>query len=89
VHVILLDNGRSTLLEQKKSDVLKCIECGKCADALMHFMNGYEIPAPLNCKTLALANLKNKYQIAEDAWNTLSFTCPVNITIDDLRKSMQ
>ena len=89
VHVILLDNGRSTLLEQKKSDVLKCIECGKCADALMRFMNGYEIPVPLNCKTLALANLKNKYQITEDAWNMLSFTCPVNIKMDDLRKSMQ
>jgi hypothetical protein len=52
-------------------------------------MDGYEVPAPLNCKTLALANLKNKYQITEDAWNMLSFTSPVNITMDDLRKSMQ
>ncbi len=89
VHVILLDNGRSTLLEQKKADVLKCIECGNCADALMHFMDGYEVPVPLNCKTLALANLKNKYSIADDVWDTLSFACPVNITADDLKKSMQ
>ena len=89
VHVILLDNGRSTLLEQKKADVLKCIECGKCADALLRFVDGHNIPVPLNCKTLALANLKDRYHIADDAWNALQFDCPVNITMDDLKKAMQ
>lgn len=89
VHVILLDNGRSTLLEQNKADVLKCIECGKCTEALINLLDGQNIPVPLNCKTLALANLKNKYSIADDAWNVVQFECPVNITMNDLKKAMQ
>lgn len=89
VHVILLDNGRSTLLEQNKEKVLKCIECGKCTASLMNIMDGKDIPVPLNCKTLALANLKNAYQITDEAWNTCSFECPVNITVDNLKEAMQ
>ncbi len=30
VHVVLLDNGRSNLLESPLRDVLKCINCGAC-----------------------------------------------------------
>ncbi|MBQ3119243.1 MAG: lactate utilization protein [Peptococcaceae bacterium] len=89
VHVILLDNGRSTLLEQSKADVLKCIECGKCSASLMNVLDGMNILVPLNCKTLALANLKNSYQITDEKWDACSFECPVNITVDDLRKAMQ
>ncbi|MBR4944631.1 MAG: lactate utilization protein [Peptococcaceae bacterium] len=89
VHVILLDNGRSTLLAQKKADVLKCIECGRCASALVTLTDGQNVPAPLNCKTLALANLKHAYQISDNEWNNCVFSCPVGITADDLKKAMK
>jgi L-lactate dehydrogenase complex protein LldF len=33
VHVILLDNGRSTILEADTRELLRCIRCGACLNA--------------------------------------------------------
>lgn len=90
VHVILLDNGRSQLLSQGKGQVLQCIECGKCTAALQKLMQGQEhIPAPLTCKSLALAHLQTPYQINAEQWHEAAFQCPVGICIDDLKSSMK
>ena len=89
VHVILLDNGRSTLLAQNKGQVLKCIECGKCTAALQRLTDGQDTPAPLTCKSLALANLKTPFQIADEQWSACSFQCPVGISTEDLQNAMQ
>lgn len=89
VHVILLDNGRSTLLAQGNGDVLKCIECGKCSAALRALIGDQAAPAPLTCKSLALANIKAPISIAEAQWNALDFSCPVGIHKDTLKKAMQ
>lgn len=89
VHVILLDNGRSTLLTQNKGQVLRCIECGKCSAALEQLTDGQQIPTPLTCKSLALANLQKPIQISDDQWQQLDFQCPVGITGSDLKQAMQ
>lgn len=89
VHVILLDNGRSTLLDQGKGNVLKCIECGRCTAGLQQLTDGQAAPAPLTCKSLALANLQTPIAITEDAWSALTFDCPVGITADDLKLALK
>ncbi|MGM9526178.1 MAG: LUD domain-containing protein [Peptococcaceae bacterium] len=89
VHVILLDNGRSTLFAQNKGQVLKCIECGRCTAALEQLTAGLHTPAPLTCKSLALANLQKPIQISDDQWQQLDFQCPVGITGSDLKQAMQ
>ncbi len=90
VHVILLDNGRSQLLSQGDGQLLKCIECGKCTAALQKLTQGQEaIPAPLTCKSLALAHLQRPYHISEEQWQEAVFQCPVGIGADDLRKAMK
>ncbi len=89
VHVVLLDNGRSTLFAQNKGRVLQCIECGRCTAALEQLAAGQHTPAPLTCKSLALANLQNPLQISDDQWAQLDFQCPVGITRDDLKQAMQ
>ncbi len=33
LHIILLDNGRSTLLEDESRELLRCIRCGACLNA--------------------------------------------------------
>ena len=89
VHVVLLDNGRSTLLEQGKGKVLKCIECGKCSDGLYQLLNGQNLPIPLTCKTLALKHLQMPVQISDAQWDSLVFTCPVGIQKEDLKRVLQ
>lgn len=89
VHVILLDNGRSQLLAQDNGKVLQCIECGKCTAALQQLLQEQsQIPAPLTCKSLALAQLQTPYQIAAERWTQVAFSCPVGITTEDLQKVM-
>jgi L-lactate dehydrogenase complex protein LldF len=39
VHVVLLDNGRSTILGTPLRDVLRCIRCGGCLNACPVFRN--------------------------------------------------
>lgn len=74
VHVILLDNGREELLA-KNANVMKCIECGRCSQALAVALAGTEnLPQPLTCKSVALAGLKA----------TAEFDCPVGITSADI-----
>lgn len=88
VHVILLDNGRSALLAQGKGQVLKCVECGKCSAALETLLQGQTAPQPLTCKSLALAQLQNPFQLSEAAWENCSFDCPVGICKEDLRNTL-
>ena len=90
VHVILLDNGRSQLLAQGKGQVLKCIECGRCTAALQSLTQGQQhVPAPLTCKSLALAHLQTPYQIDEALWNAVEFHCPVGISAEDLQNALK
>lgn len=89
VHVILLDNGRSKLLSEHHGQVLRCIECGQCTAALQELMAGQQIPAPLTCKSLALAYLKTPFQISSERWNACNFQCPVGIQKEDLQNIIQ
>ncbi len=89
VHVILLDNGRSQLLAQGKGKLLQCLECGQCTAALQQLLHDQQpIPAPLTCKSLALANLHTPYQLEHAQWDALHWQCPVAITVQDLKDAL-
>lgn len=90
VHVILLDNGRSQLLTQGHGKLLQCIECGNCTAALQQLLQGQEhIPAPLTCKSLALANLHTPYHITPAQWEPVTWQCPVGIAVHDVKEALQ
>ena len=89
VHVILLDNGRSQLLSHGKGKLLQCLECGQCTAALQRLLHNQQpIPAPLTCKSLALANLHTPYQLEHAQWDALHWQCPVGITVQDLKDAL-
>lgn len=90
VHLILLDNGRSKLLEKGCGNVLKCVDCGACAESLGRLaeQNGWQ-DTLLTAKNIAL--LKARGELGKTAGlETLEpFVCPAGVTAEDVKKALQ
>ncbi len=90
LHIIIVDNGRSNLLQSEFRDVLRCIRCGTCmleCPAYRHVSgHGYGIlyPGPLG---LALVPLLGGYEDYSDVTKICSLcsacneVCPVKIPL--------
>jgi len=80
VHVVILDNGRRSLVDQGLGDVLKCIDCGACFETIASLAgrNGWE-GIPLTPKSIALAIVQGKLPRPQAELSLPPFTCPVEI----------
>ncbi|MBN1221746.1 MAG: lactate utilization protein [Candidatus Aminicenantes bacterium] len=80
VHVVLLDNGRTSLVEQGFGELLECIDCGACYESIAPAAeaNGWK-GVSLTPKGIALGMVQGILSNPETEPAILSFSCPVNI----------
>ncbi len=97
-HVVLLDNGRSSMLGTEFQDMLRCIRCGACMNhcpvysAVGGHAYGAVYPGPMgSVLTPALSSLK----AAKDLPNACTLNgrcrevCPVNIPLTDMLRNLR
>jgi L-lactate utilization protein LutB len=84
VHVVLLDNGRLSLVEQGFGEILKCIDCGACLESMASLAgtNGW-MELPLTPKGIVLGLVQGKWSVPKEELPIPAFPCPVEI--DSLR----
>ncbi len=92
-HVILLDNGRSALLNGPFRDILRCIRCGACLNhcpvfqAIGGHAYGWVYPGPMgSVLTPALTGSKSAYHLpnASTLCGKCADVCPMRIPLPDL-----
>ncbi len=91
VHVVLVDNGRTRLLEKSKRELLRCIRCAACLNACPVFRSvggghayGAVYSGPIGAViTPLLKGLENYPDLpyASSLCGACSAACPVNIDI--------
>jgi len=81
VHVILLDNGRLSLVEQGFGELLRCIDCGACYQSMasLSTKNGWSGIARTP-KGIALGIIQGALPVPKADQAVAEFDCPVNIT---------
>ncbi len=94
VHLVLLDNGRSTIMADKQLyETLKCIRCGTCLNHCPVYTRigghayGYVYPGPIGTILTPQMEGVDKTQSLPDAsslCNACAEVCPVKIPIPDL-----
>ncbi len=89
VDVILLDNGRKQLLVNGCKKLLGCLDCGACTEGLkgLAAANGWNNMA-LDCKQVALKKVQNPDVTIAGADTIGAFSCPVGITVEDLKAAL-
>lgn len=94
-HLVLLDGGRSDLLESKVSDVLRCIRCGACMNhcpiyaAVGGHAYGWVYPGPIgSILNPQLVGLKETSHLpnASSSCGRCEAVCPVKIPIPELMR---
>jgi len=97
-HVVLLDNGRSRMLEGPYRDMLRCIRCGACMNHCPVYSNigghayGWVYPGPMGS---VLTPLMTGLQVAGDLPNASTFcgrcaeVCPMSIPLPDLLRELR
>ena len=97
-HVVLLDNGRSKLLQSKQRDMLKCIRCGACMNhcpvygAIGGHAYGWVYPGPMGA---VLSPTLDGRQRHRDLPNASTFcgrcdsVCPVKIPLTGLMRQLR
>ncbi len=92
-HVILLDNGRSDLLDGKYRDILRCIRCGACLNHCPVYTNigghayGWVYPGPMgSVLTPLLVGQKNAVHLPNACTlnGRCESVCPVKIPLPEL-----
>ncbi|TCS64877.1 LutB/LldF family L-lactate oxidation iron-sulfur protein [Varunaivibrio sulfuroxidans] len=92
-HVVLLDNGRSSLLGSDFRDVLRCIRCGACMNhcpvygAIGGHAYGWVYPGPIGAVlTPALTGISDSADLpdASTLCGRCAAVCPVRIPLPDL-----
>lgn len=92
-HVVLLDNGRSSVLHSEYADMLRCIRCGACMNHCPVYSNigghayGWVYPGPMGsvltpllCSIEQAANLPN----ASTLCGRCEEVCPMSIPLPTL-----
>ncbi len=97
-HVVLLDNGRSGILDSKYRDMMRCIKCGACLNhcpvygATGGHAYGWVYPGPMGS---VLTPLMQGLDQAEPLPNASSFcgrcaeVCPMGIPLPDLLRELR
>jgi L-lactate dehydrogenase complex protein LldF len=93
LHIVLIDNGRSAVLEGKYRDALKCIRCGACLAAcpVYRFVGGrpygWVYPGPIgSVLTPLLAGLAEAAPLPDACalCGACAEACPVKVPLPDL-----
>jgi len=89
VYVVLLDNGRTSLIEQGFGDLLECIDCGACYQSIASSAeaNGWR-GVSLTPKGIALGMVQGILPKPKTEPVIRPFLCPVNIEGPPLGKSL-
>ncbi len=98
MHIVLIDNGRTEILNSEISDILRCIRCGACLNHCPVYGNigghayGWVYPGPMGAVlTTAILGLEE----AGDLPNACTLNgrcasvCPVKIPLPDLLRSLR
>lgn len=97
-HVILVDNGRSSLLGGELQPMLRCIRCGACMNHCPVYQNigghayGWVYPGPMgSILTPAFAGLGNAIDLpnASTLCGACGVVCPVKIPLPDLLRTLR
>lgn len=93
LHIVLLDNGRSDLLQGDCREMLKCIRCGACMNVCPVYRTvgghsyGWTYPGPMGIVlTTLLTGLKNSHPLvdASTLCGACNDVCPVKIPLMEL-----
>ena len=97
-HIILLDNGRSSLIGGEMQEMLRCIRCGACMNHCPVYQNigghayGWVYPGPMGS---ILTPLLGGLEKSPDLPNASTFcgacaaVCPVKIPLPDLLRKLR
>jgi L-lactate dehydrogenase complex protein LldF len=97
-HIILLDNGRSSLIGGEMQEMLRCIRCGACMNHCPVYQNigghayGWVYPGPMGS---ILTPLLGGIEKSPDLPNASTFcgacavVCPVKIPLPDLLRKLR
>jgi L-lactate dehydrogenase complex protein LldF len=97
-HIILLDNGRSSLIGGDMQEMLRCIRCGACMNHCPVYQNigghayGWVYPGPMGS---ILTPLLDGIEKSPDLPNASTFcgacavVCPVKIPLPDLLRKLR
>ncbi len=81
VYIILLDNGRSSILKQGASALLKCINCGACYQACAQLAGKQNWQnTVLTPKGFALGIVQGKLAPLKANEEMAEFTCPIGLS---------
>jgi L-lactate dehydrogenase complex protein LldF len=92
-HVVLVDNGRSTMLGNEYRSMLRCIHCGACLNhcpvygAIGGHAYGWVYPGPMGAVlTPLLTNLQDSYDLpnASTLCGRCEAVCPMSIPLPQL-----
>jgi L-lactate dehydrogenase complex protein LldF len=97
-HIILLDNGRSSLVGSEMQEMLRCIRCGACMNHCPVYQNigghayGWVYPGPMgSILTPLLGGLENAPDLpnASTLCGACAVVCPVKIPLPDLLRKLR
>jgi L-lactate dehydrogenase complex protein LldF len=97
-HIVLLDNGRSSLIGSPMQEMLRCIRCGACMNHCPVYQNigghayGWVYPGPMgSILTPLLGGLENAPDLpnASTLCGACSVVCPVKIPLPDLLRKLR
>ena len=98
IHIILLDNGRSNILNSKYKSILRCFRCGACMDncpvynAIGGHPYGWIYPGPMGVIwTSQLQGLQGTKDLAHACTlnGHCSEVCPMQIPLKDLIRNLR
>ncbi|MFZ5523354.1 MAG: LutB/LldF family L-lactate oxidation iron-sulfur protein [Pseudomonadota bacterium] len=97
-HIILLDNGRSSLLGSEMQEMLRCIRCGACMNHCPVYQNigghayGWVYPGPMgSILTPLLGGIEKSPDLpnASTLCGACAAVCPVKIPLPDLLRKLR
>jgi L-lactate dehydrogenase complex protein LldF len=97
-HIILLDNGRSSLVGSEMQEMLRCIRCGACMNHCPVYQNigghayGWVYPGPMgSILTPLLGGMEKAPDLpnASTLCGACAVVCPVKIPLPDLLRKLR
>ncbi len=98
LHIVLVDNGRSGILEGKYREILRCIRCGACLNVCPVFQNvgghayGWVYPGPVgSVLSPLLLGLSRAHPLpdASTLCGACESACPVRIPLPGMLSSLR